>query len=182
MRTLLCYSLILLSCLAEIPGALAGPPASPPAAQPAEIAVPAGQTLALVLTGRGVQIYECRAVAGAPGKFEWVFKAPEADLFDAGGRKVGRHFAGPAWVLDDGGKVVGRVKAKADAPDGQGVPWLLLEAVDATGGGVLGSVRSIQRVNTAGGKAPAEVPDASKVGQDIRVEYTATYKFYVATP
>ncbi|HEY0792599.1 MAG TPA: DUF3455 domain-containing protein [Chthoniobacterales bacterium] len=108
------------------------------------------------------------------------FKAPEADLFDAQGRKVGRHSAGPTWELDDGGKVVGRVKVKADAPDGQGIAWLLLEAVKTSGGGIMSKVQSIQRVGTFGGKPPAAPADQAMVGQESRVEYTATYKFYVA--
>lgn len=159
-------------------------PAQP--ALPANLAPPADQVLALTLTARGVQIYECRAVPGGESnRFEWAFKAPEADLFDAQGRKVGRHYAGPTWELtgDGGGKVAGRVKAKAEAPDGKGIPWLLLEAAPASGGGVMGRVQSIQRVNTVGGQAPAEeVANQAKVGQERRVEYTATYHFYVAKP
>ncbi len=155
--------------------------AAPPVVLPTSLEVPANQTLALTLTARGVQIYECRAVPGEPTKFEWAFKAPEADLFDAQGRKVGRHFAGPTWELTDGGKVVGKVKAKADAPDANGVPWLLLEAVQASGT-VLGKVQSIQRVDTVGGKMPTAGTDAAHVGAESRAEYTATYKFYVAKP
>ena len=148
---------------------------------PASLEVPSNQTLALTLTAKGVQIYECKPLTSDPTKFEWAFKAPEADLFDAQGHKVGKHFAGPTWELTDGsGKVVGRVKAKADAPDGRGVPWLLLEAAQATGSGIMGKVQSIQRVDTVGGKAPIGQPDSTKVGKEVRVEYTATYKFYVA--
>ncbi len=148
---------------------------------PAALDVPADQSLTLTLTAKGVQIYECRPLPTDPNQFEWAFTAPEADLFDAQGRKVGRHFAGPTWELTDGGKVVGKVKAKADAPDGQGVPWLLLEATEASGA-VMAKVRSIQRVNTVGGKAPAAKPGAALAGKQLRVEYTATYKFYVAKP
>ena len=155
--------------------------AEPPAAVPAALEVPADQSLALTLTAKGVQIYECRPSPTGPAQFEWVFKAPEADLFDAQGHKVGRHFAGPTWELTDGGKVVGKVEAKADAPDGRGVPWLLLEATEASGT-VMGKVRSIQRVNTAGGNAPAARPDPAQAGKQLRVDYTATYRFYVARP
>jgi hypothetical protein len=112
-------------------------------------------------------------------KFEWTLKGPAADLFDAQGRKVGRHFAGPTWELNDGGKVIGRVKAKADAPNGKGIPWLLLDAVQASGA-VMGKVQSIQRLDTVGGKAPAQSTDANDLGKEKQVEYTATYKFYVA--
>ena len=162
--------------------ALADPTPTPPPV-PASLAVPANQTLALTLTAEGYQIYEWRAVAGQPGKFEWAFKEPEADLFDAQGHKVGHHSAGPTWELTDGGKVVGKVKAKADAPDGNGVPWLLLDAVQASGS-ILGQVKSIRRINTVGGKAPPPEtgPTAMVAGRGAQVGYTATYEFYVAKP
>ena len=182
MKTILRHLPLLLCLFTPSLAALLGDPApASPAAAPASLEVPAGQTLALTLTARGVQIYECRAVAADPTKFEWAFKAPEADLFDAQGRKVGRHFAGPTWELTDGGKVAGRVKAKADAPDGKGVAWLLLEATQASGA-TLGKVQSIQRVDTVGGKTPTEPATPAKAGQAIRVDYTATYKFYAAKP
>ncbi len=135
-----------------------------------------------MLTAKGVQVYECRALAGEPGKFEWAFKAPEAELFDAQGHKVGRHYAGPTWELTDSGKVVGKLKAKADAPDGKGVPWLLLDVASHEGTGVMAKVQSIQRVGTVGGKTPVEAADQTKAGQERRVEYSATYVFYAVEP
>ena len=104
-------------------------------------------------------------MAGQPGKFEWAFKEPDADLFDAQGRKVGHHSAGPTWELTAGGKVVGKVKAKADAPDGKGVPWLLLDAVQTSGGGIMTQVKSIRRINTVGGNAPSEPPTGGPMGE-----------------
>ena len=148
---------------------------------PVGLAVPANQVLALTLYARGVQVYEYRALPGDPTKFEWAFKAPEADLSDAQGRKVGRHFAGPTWELIEGGSVVGKLKSKADAPDGKGVPWLLLDAVQASGP-ILGKVVSVQRVDTVGGSAPTGSDATTRTGTESRVVYTATYKFYVAKP
>ena len=150
-------------------------------ATPAGLEVPANQSLVLTLSAKGVQIYECRAVPGEPTKYEWAFKAPEAELFDAQGRKVGRHYAGPTWELTTSDKVVGKLKAKADAPDHNGVPWLLLDAVQVSGT-VLGKVQSVQRVGTVGGNAPTAGADAAHVGAESRIEYTATYKFYAAKP
>jgi hypothetical protein len=183
MKKAFCLSLIAFCLLAEtIPRTSAEPTPPALAATPVNLAVPAGQSLALTLFAKGVQIYECRPVAHDPTRFEWVFRAPEADLYDAHGLKVGRHFAGPTWELESGGKVVGKVVAKADAPDGRGVPWLLLEAVESSGGGLLARVRSIQRLNTVGGQAPGAPPNASSVGQETRVAYTATYTFFVTQP
>jgi Protein of unknown function (DUF3455) len=144
---------------------------------PGLIEPPADQELKLTLIGRGVQIYRCTVVPGSTDKFEWTFKAPEANLFDKQGRKVGRHFAGPSWELSDGNKVTGRVTTKIDAPDGKGIPWLLLDAVQASGV-TFGKVQTIQRVDTVGGKEPSMPVDASSLGKEMRVEYSATYKFY----
>ena len=182
-KTLIRFSLVFLCAFSTSLVILHGDPAlSPPPVIPAALEAPSNQTLALVLTARGVQIYECRPVVGQSAKFEWAFKAPEADLFDARGKKIGRHSAGPTWELLGGGKVVGRVKAKADAPDGQGIPWLLLEATQSEGDGIMAKALSIQRVDTIGGKAPTGPVDPANAGQEARVPYTATYRFYIAKP
>ena len=149
---------------------------------PAGLEVAATQSLALTLTAKGVQIYQCRPVQNDPNKFEWAFEAPEATLYDAEGHVVGKHYAGPTWELAAGGLVVGRLKAKAEASDGKGVPWLLLDVAKNLGTGVLGKVQAVQRVDTLGGKPPTEAADATKAGQERRVEYSATYLFYVAKP
>src|SRR4030095_14771989 len=50
------------------------------------------ESLAMIIPARGVQIYECRASKDRVGGYEWVFVAPEADLFDARGNRIGRHY------------------------------------------------------------------------------------------
>src|SRR5258706_1203189 len=116
---------------------------------PDNLKVPAGQTLSLVSRATGVQIYECSAGKTDPAKFEWAFKAPEADLFDLSGRKIGKHYAGPTWESDEGSKGIGEVKARDDGPDASAIPWLLLSAKSASGAGVFGRTRSIQQLHTA---------------------------------
>ena len=76
----------------------------------------ADQHLAMVVSAKGVQIYECRGSKDRPGGYEWVFIAPDADLFDMGGKRIGRHYAGPHWESYDGSKVLGAVKGSAVAP------------------------------------------------------------------
>jgi len=149
---------------------------------PDNLKVPASQTLSLVSSATGVQIYECSAGKTDPAKFEWAFKAPEADLFDVSGRKTGKHYAGPTWESDDGSKVAGEVKARDDGPDPNAIPWLLLSAKTTSGTGVFGRTKSIQRLHTAGGKAPAEACDRAQSGKQARVAYRATYYFYVDRP
>lgn len=131
----------------------------------------ASESLALVVPAKGDQVYECR-------DSKWVFVAPEAELFDKAGKKIGRHYAGPHWEAADGSKVLGAVKERADAPAAGAIPWLLLSTKSVGGEGAFSKVTSIQRVATAGGVAPAG--DCSQAGAKARVPYTANYYFFTA--
>src|SRR6267143_1915303 len=88
----------------------------------------ADESLAMIVPAKGVQIYECRARRDSGGGYEWAFVAPEADLFDARGNRIGRHYAGPHWESTDGSKIVGTLKERADAP----VPGCSQAAVGTT--------------------------------------------------
>ena len=79
---------------------------------PENLRVPAGQALSLVSPATGTQIYECGATKTEPPRFEWVFKAPEAELFDLSGKKIGKHYAGPTWESNDGSKEIGRASCR----------------------------------------------------------------------
>ena len=108
------------------------------------------------------------------------FKAPEANLFNTQNLQVGTHFAGPTWKADDGSTVVGEVAARADAPAGGAIPWLLLRAKSNQGSGVLSTVAFIRRADTKGGVAPAAGCDAARSGAQARVRYYALYQFFGA--
>jgi len=152
---------------------------SPDAATPvpAAIAPGAAESLVLVTPATGVQIYECRA-SSRPGEYEWVFVAPEADLFDTQGRRIGRHYDGPHWEAADGSRIVASVKARADAPDGAAIPWLLLSARSVGADGALSKVTSIQRTHTVGGLPPQMGCSRSTLGVSARVHYSAQYRFF----
>ena len=147
------------------------------ASSPSSVRVPdnlkpgANESLALVVAATGVQIYQCR-------DSKWLFVAPQAELWDARGRLIGTHYAGPHWESADGSKIVGAVKQRADAPKGGAIPWLLLGAKSVGAEGAFSKVTSIQRVATHGGVAPAEGCD--KPGEEARVYYTADYHFFTA--
>jgi hypothetical protein len=145
---------------------------------PAKLNPGAKESLALIVPAKGVQIYECRAKYGQADQYEWAFVAPEAELFDARGAKVGTHYAGPHWESADGSKVVGKVIARADAPRSDAIPWLLLATKSAGAAGAFSKVTSIQRVNTVGGVAPKDGCSQRTVGAIGRVDYTADYYFY----
>jgi hypothetical protein len=132
------------------------------------------------VAARGVQIYECRAMPNAAGGAHWVFVAPEAELLDARGAITGKHYAGPHWEALDGSKVVGAVKARADAPKADAIPWLLLSAKSVGAPGRFAAVTSVQRIHTVGGMAPAKPCDSSMLGQTERVPYTADYLLFAS--
>ncbi|HET7318303.1 MAG TPA: DUF3455 domain-containing protein [Nitrospirota bacterium] len=149
---------------------------------PENLRPPATEVLSLGTKAIGVQIYECNVSKDEPTRFEWTFKAPEADIFDMAGNKIAKHYAGPTWESNDGSKVVGEVKAKDNGPDPDAIPWLLMSAKSTSGTGVFSQVKSIQRVHTVGGRAPTEACSQAQAGKVARVGYKATYNFYVAKP
>ena len=120
---------------------------------PDKLKPPENESLAMIVPAKGVQIYECRAKKDQAGSYDWAFVAPEADLFDTSGRKIGRHYAGPHWESTDGSKIAGTVKASTDAPQADAIPWLLLVTKSVGAQGSFSKITSIQRVNTVGGVA-----------------------------
>jgi hypothetical protein len=149
-----------------------------PVEVPAALRPAPSETLARIVPAHGVQIYQCRARADNPGAFEWAFVAPEAELFDTRGRRIGRHYAGPHWEALDGSRIAGSMKARADAPAAGTIPWLLLAAKSAGPKGEFSAITSIQRVNTVGGAAPQTPCSAATAGSSARVDYRADYYFY----
>jgi Protein of unknown function (DUF3455) len=140
----------------------------PPA--PDTLRPPAGEHLRTHAHASGQQIYTCDGS-------KWILSGPDAKLFDEAGQQVGSHFAGPTWQWSDGSRVTAKPVASA-TPDPESIPWLLLTATDHTGDGVMKNVSSIQRLQTKGGKAPANGCEESHKGAQARVSYTADYYFY----
>ncbi|WP_370942197.1 DUF3455 domain-containing protein [Amycolatopsis sp. cg5] len=138
---------------------------------PDSIKVPAGSELVGNFKAAGVQIYGCVNAT-------WTFIQPAANLTNLGW-SMAVHFAGPAnprWESTKDGSLVGAVKvASVDQPGS--IPQLLLRAVENTGGTgtQFGAVSYVQRLNTAGGAAPAS---SCANGSQIGVQYTAEYKFW----
>jgi hypothetical protein len=143
---------------------------------PAAIQSRPGEEVALLAHASGSQIYTCRA--GADGKFAWTLKAPDAELKDQNGKVIGSHFGGPSWKLRDGSQVTGKASAHVDPEDANSIPWLLVDVMGHSGNGLLSPVTTIQRVNTHGGKPPAEGCDESHHDTETKSSYTADYYFY----
>jgi Protein of unknown function (DUF3455) len=137
---------------------------------PTSIDVPAGARLLWSARAKGAQIYACT-------DDHWKLKAPQAELFNAGGKRIGKHFAGPTWQLTDGSQVRGKAIGSRPAPQKGSAAWLLVEAVPGSATRKLAKVAYIRRTRTHGGAAPAE---ACSGDQTKYVPYTATYSFYAA--
>jgi hypothetical protein len=136
-----------------------------------ELRAPEGSKLVFRAYAEGVQIYEWDGGS-------WAFRGPSAKLYaDAGGNgEVGRHYGGPTWESNSGSLVVATLN-KACEQGPADIPWLLLDGVRSEGPGIFNGVASIQRVNTAGGRAPS---GPGSLGEVRNVPYTAEYYFYGA--
>ena len=152
--------------------------------KPATVNVPdklrpaSNESLTMIVPAKGFQVYECRVRKGQAAAYEWAFVAPEADLYNQSGRRIGRHYAGPHWESTDGSKIVGTPKERADAPAADAIPWLLLTAKSVGPAGSFSRVTSIQRVNTVGGVAPKADCSQAVLGSQARSAYTADYYFF----
>jgi Protein of unknown function (DUF3455) len=151
-------------------------PQAGPTGVPEKLKAPAGEQLILSAHATGSQIYVCQA--GADQKLAWVFKAPEADLHDKDGAKIGTHFAGPTWKYKDGSEVTGKVVARQDSPDADSIPWLLLTVTGHSGNGAFARVTTIQRLDTKRGQPPQTGCDDDHRGKEVKQPYSATYYFY----
>jgi len=162
--------------LAIAVSACAQVPMTPTVQVPDKIKGAADESLALIVAAKGVQIYECRASRDA-GTADWVLVAPEADLFDTSGKKIGKHYAGPRWESFDGSTIAGTLKERVDAPQADAIFWALLAAKSVGPEGSFSKVTSVQRVSTVGGVAPKIGCSSASVGQVARMPYTADYYF-----
>jgi hypothetical protein len=145
---------------------------------PDELKTPPDQVILLEFKAKGMQIYVCKSPQNNSLKSEWIFKAPEADLYDTSGNIIGHHYAGPTWESNDGSKVVGELKAKFSAKDVTSIPWLLLSAKSNSGEGVFTNITSILRIKTEGGQPPALSCNPFREGTEVRIPYQAVYLFY----
>jgi hypothetical protein len=151
---------------------------------PATVAVPEnlpnGNTRVATYFAVGVQKYKARIKAGSdPVSYEWVFVAPQADLYDITNAKVGNHGAGPFWttsVLDSIFAQQFSPPRTAPGDDPESIDWLLLMPKAGTiPTGIFADVDYIQRIATKGGKAPLTPP--TSLTQTVDVKYKAVYRF-----
>jgi len=171
-------SLKIIAFLLAIIAGCASAQARSPVQVPAKLSPGADESLTMIVAAKGVQIYECRAKKDPSGDYEWAFVAPEAELFDAAGSRIGKHYAGPTWESNDGSKIAGTVTESAAAPEAASITWLLLAAKPFGPAGAFSKFTSVQRVSTAGGVAPKTGCSQSATGTQARINYTADYYFF----
>jgi hypothetical protein len=161
---------------------------------PGDLEVPEGHRAVLIAHAYGTQNYVCLPAGSG---FAWGFFGPQATLLDDDLDQVMTHYLGPnpaeggtpraAWQhsRDTSSVWAVAIAASSDptfvAPGA--IPWLKLQAVGAQygpeGGRKLTATTFIQRVNTAGGIAPATgCAQATDVGKKALVPYTTDYVFY----
>jgi hypothetical protein len=157
-----------------------------PAKTADQLKVPDGMVeLFRLKTKNGVQIYNCQPKKDNPKEYEWVFQEPLADLLQDDGKMRGTHGRGPSWESvwpeDKGSGLTAELLPVASVSKEDAIPWLLLKVKAHTGKGEgkgrFDNVTYIQRIDTAGGKAPAKCGESYQ-GTELRVPYTATYVFY----
>lgn len=147
--------------------------------------LPNGNTRVATYYAVGVQKYKARIKAGSdPISYEWIFVAPQADLYDITNAKVGTHGAGPFWSTSPLDSIFGQQFSPArtaPSPDTESIDWLLLmPKIGITPTGIFAQVDYIQRIATKGGKAPLTPP--SGINETIDVKYKAVYRFTKINP
>ena len=173
----LCLSLAFSCCLLS-------PAASAFAQQHSLQASTAGLTQVEQTFGKGVQIYTCQTVSGAP---TWVFLGPSAILYQTpanspnGPEQVATHSTGPVWQWSDSSGLFGTTVLSEPSSNANSIPQLLLSVQHfGAANGVLSGVNYVTRTNTYGGIAPVSGCDAEHSGTVADVPYTAIYTFYKA--
>jgi len=142
--------------------------------------LPNGNTRVATFSADGVQKYKAQAVAGSnPVTYQWVFVAPQADLYDVSNNKVGTHSAGPDWQISAADSMFGQSFTPArtsPGTDANSIDWLLLmPKTGKAATGLFANVSYVQRIVTKGGKAPVDPPASLTDVADVR--YTAIYRF-----
>ena len=191
-------TLILAAALAlPHPAAAQGQASIVPPPMPGDIEVDQGFVPFLAAHAIGTQNYMCVANGTTYG---WATVGPQATLFNASGEQTLTHFLssipysllpGPAWQHSRDSSIVwgqvDRISTDSNYVAAGAIPWLRLTAAvvgdGPTGGDKMLATRFIQRLNTLGGKPPADgCSQATDIQKRALVPYEADYYFYKEQP
>ena len=179
---------------AALPQAARADTVTPPP-MPDDLKVDSPNRAFLVGHAVGTQNYICLPAGSG---FAWTLFTPQATLFNGHDKQVITHYFSPNPAEDgtiratwEHSRDTSTVQAKLIQPSTDphfvakgAVAWLKLQAVvgaqeEPTGGDTLTKTTFVQRLNTAGGAAPATGCSVSTdVGAKAFVPYTADYFFY----
>jgi hypothetical protein len=160
--------------LAALP-ALSAIPA--PSGLAPRLAAGADEEPAFMLSARGTNIFQCKARVNEPNTYGWYFVAPDAILYE-GTRAAGGHRAVGQFESDNDRTSVFGVLRATQPGGAENLPWATMRAAPTGDSGMFAGVTTIQRVNTAGGVAPADGCTAANAGNEARVNFSADYYFY----
>jgi Protein of unknown function (DUF3455) len=147
--------------------------------------LPNGNSRVATFYAIGVQKYKAQVITGSnPVAYQWVFVAPDADLYDVTNSKVGTYSIGPTWQLSPADSMFGQnfiPPRTAPSPDPESIDWLLLMLqAGKIATGVFANVSYVQCIDTRSGKPPDTPP--IRADQTINVGYTAIYRFSMKNP
>ncbi len=163
----------LLLCLAVVLPAAAA--IAPPSNLPQSLAAPPTLEPSFMLSGSGVQIYQCALLAA--NTWGWAYVTPDATLYE-GTRAVGTHKSPDVWESTSDRSSVTAVP-RTSLPAGAGnLPWQAMRAAPLSPTGIFANVSFMLRVNTSGGVPAATGCGPENVGVEARVAFRADYYFY----
>lgn len=136
----------------------------------------ADSSAAFVLTGEGVQQFQC--TADANGRF-WKFITPQAQLRDRQGRVVARQGSEGSFFATDGSILAAKIEKYAEKSTAGNIRDLVYRTTSRGKQGMLTGITHVKRSEGKGG-VPLTRCSPSQLGATLKVPFTATYTFYRA--
>jgi hypothetical protein len=130
----------------------------------------------LSLRTAGTQKYRCEEQQEPPGLYQWQLESEDAGLF-LGDAKIGQH-TDFIWEAVDGSKVEAKPMVTAPGLKPDAIPWVLFSVTLRSRDGCFHPVTSIQRVDTASGKAPFAGCNKDNDGKEVSVDFRAVYNLF----
>lgn len=137
-----------------------------------------GASAAFVLSGQGVQLFQC--TSDAAGRY-WRFIAPDTRLTDAQGRLVARQGSDGSFFAEDNSALSAKIVRYAQDSPAEDLRDLLYQTSPRGKQGVLSDIVYVKRSNGKGG-VPLTRCSPSQLGSTLKVPFTATYTFYRQKP
>lgn len=136
----------------------------------------ADTSAAFILTGKGVQQFQC--TADAAGRY-WKFITPQAQLSDEKGRVVARQGSDGSFFANDGSMLSAKIEKYAQDSVAGNLRDLVYKTTHRGRPGLFSGISHVKRSNGQGG-IPLTRCSASQLGTTLKVPFTATFTFYRA--